>query len=422
MATETPLPTREKDASALHLSQHRKDEYDISLLDLLIALAGRKWLILKVTAVFAALSVVVALLLPKKYTATVLLLPPQQNSSMGAQLSSQLGAFAALAGGGGSSLLKNPNDMYVAMLRSNTVEDAMIEKFGLSKEYNTKYLSDTRKAFERHAKVDGSGKDGLIRISIEDGDPNRAAALANGYVDQFRNLSEHLAITEAAQRRMFFQEQMQQTKDNLADAEESLAKTEKNTGLIQLDSQARALIESAASLQGQITAKEVQIRGIETYATGENAQLIQARQELDGLRAQLASLEGSEKMPGSGIIPGKGQMTAAGVEYVRRLRDVKYYEAIFDILARQFEIAKLDEAKQGALIQVVDPAIPPDKRSWPKRGFIILISTGIGFLIGAVIALLSAGFERLKENPQAASQLMILSEALSLKTRGTPRA
>ncbi len=143
-----------------------------------------------------------------------------------------------------------------------------------------------------------------------------------------------------------------------------MKETEQKTGLIQLDSQARALIESAATLRAQIAAKEVQIQGMQTYATGENAQLIEAEQELAGLRAQLAKMGGTGDNPDSIIVP-KGQMTTAGLEYVRRLRDVKYYEAIFDILARQFELAKLDEAKEGAIIQVVDPAIPPDKKSSP---------------------------------------------------------
>lgn len=377
----------------------KKDE--ISLLDLLIVLAERKRLILWVTAGFAVLSIIVSLLLPARYTATVILLPPQQNSSLSSQLASQfssLGSMAALATGG-SSLLKNPNDMYVAMFKSRTVEDAMIDHFGLMREYKKRYLSDARKAFEHHATVDGSGKDGLIHISIEDHDPRRAAALANGYVDQFRNLSQHLAITEAGQRRLFFEQQLQQANQNLANAEEALKETEQKTGLIQLDSQARALIESAAALRAQVTAKEVQIQGMQTYATGENAQLVEAQQELDSLRAQLAKLGGSSDNP-DGIIVPKGQMTQAGLEYVRKLRDVKYYETIFDILARQFELAKLDEAKEGALVQVVDPAIPPDKRSFPQRVIIVLIATVSGFFVGVFLALLQASVLHMRQDPE----------------------
>ena len=399
-------------------SEDRKD-VEISLLDLLIALAERKRIILWTTASFTIIGVVVSLLLPTRYTATVTLLPPQQNSSLTGQLAAQLGAVggmaATLAGGASNNLLKNPNDMYVAMFKSRTVEDAMIQHFGLMEEYHDSYLSDARKSFEHHAIVDGNGKDGLIHISVEDRNPRRAAELANGYVDQFRNLSQHLAITEAGQRRVFFEGQLRQANQNLADAEQALKYTEQKTGLIQLDSQARALIESAAALRAQITAKEVQIQGMRTYATGENAELAKAEQELEGLRAELGKLGSNDDGPGSSILPPKGQMTAAGMDYVRKIRDVKYYETIFDILARQFELAKLDEAKEGATIQVVDQAAPPDKRSFPKRGLIVIGAVVGGFFIGAFLALLTAGFERLKEIPGAASKLGYLRELLSFK-------
>jgi len=325
-------------------------EEEISSLDLLIILAERKRIISLVTCGFAIVAIIVSLILPPRYTATATLLPPQQGSSMGAALASQLGGIAGMpALAGGILGLKNPNDMYVGLFKSRTVEDAIVQHFGLMSEYHTKYLSDARKAFEKHATVDGNSKDGLIRISIEDRDPRRAAQIANGYIDQFRSQSQHLAITEASQRRLFFEQQLEQAKDNLANAEEVLKRTEQTTGVIQIDSQARALIESAASLRGQIAAKEVQIEGMRAYATGENAEVIEAERELDGLRAQLAKLVGSEDTT-SGLIVPKGQVPEASLEYVRKLRDVKYNETIFDILARQFEVAKLDEAKQGALV------------------------------------------------------------------------
>jgi tyrosine-protein kinase Etk/Wzc len=384
---------------------------EISLLDLLIVLAERKRVILWVTAVFAIVAIIISLLLPPRYTATVMLLPPQQSSSMGAALASQLGGMAALAGG--SLGIKNPNDMFVGMLKSRTVEDAMVQHFGLMQEYRNRYLSDARKAFEKHVTVDGSGKDGLIHISVEDRDPRRSAELANGYVDQFRNLSQHLAITEASQRRLFFEQELERAKNNLANAEEALKQTQQTTGVIQFDSQARALIESAASLHAQITAREVQIQGMQTYATGENAQLVQAQRELEGMRAQLAKLGGSADSSGGELLVPKGRVPEAGLEYVRKLRDVKYNETIFDILARQFEIAKLDEAKQGALIQVVDPAIPPDRRSFPKRSLIVIGATALGFLIGVLLALLQAGLERIKDDQETAVKLHLLRRALS---------
>jgi uncharacterized protein involved in exopolysaccharide biosynthesis len=335
---------------------------------------------------------------------------------MGAALASQLGNMGGMAALAGGSLgLKNPNDMFVAMFKSRTVEDAMVQHFGLMQEYHAKYSSDARKAFEAHATVDGSGKDSLIRISVEDRDPRHAADIANGYVDQFRLQSQHLAITEASQRRLFFEQQMEQAKDNLANAEEAMKQTEQKTGVIQLDSQARALIESAASLRAQVAAKEVQLQGMRTYATGENSQVVQAQQELESMRAQLARLGGSEDSASGGIIVPKGQVPEAGLEYVRKLRDVKYNETIFDILARQFEVAKLDEAKQGALVQVVDPAVPPDKRSFPKRGLIVIVATAGGFLFGLFFALFQAGFSHLKSDSEAGLKLHLLHKALSVR-------
>jgi tyrosine-protein kinase Etk/Wzc len=398
---------------------------EISLLDLLIVLAERRRTILWTTAIVTIAAIAVSLLLPTRYTASVTLLPPQQNSSLSSQLAAQLGSvggMAATLAGGGSNLLKNPNDTYVAMFKSRSVEDAMIQHFGLMQEYHDRYLSDARKSFEHHAAVDGSTKDGLIHISVDDRDPRRAAELANGYVDQFRNLSQHLAITEAGQRRAFFEEQLKQANQNLEDAEEGLKDTQQKTGLIQLDSQARALIESAAALRAQITAKEVQIQGMRTFATGENAELVKAEQELEGLRAQLTKLGGSEDIPGSGLLPPRGQMTAAGIDYVRKLRDVKYYETIFDILARQFELAKLDEAKEGAIVQVVDPATTPDKRSFPKRGLIVAGAAAGGLFLGMFLALIIAGYERLKEVPETASKLVTLREVVSPKKRGNLHA
>jgi uncharacterized protein involved in exopolysaccharide biosynthesis len=411
------------DSSAASPTAKRNTKGDqISLLDLLIVLAEQKRVVFWATAVFAALAIVVSLVLPVRYTATVTLLSPQQNTSMGAAIASQLGnlgGMAALAGGGLG--LKNPNDIFVGMLKSRTVEDAMVQHFGLMQEYHARYLSDARKRFEGRATVDGSGKDGLIHISVEDRDPQRAADLANGYVDQFRSQSQHLAITEASQRRLFFEQELERAKNNLANAEEALKQTEQTTGVIQLDSQARALIESATTLRAQVAEKEVQIQGMRTFATGENAQLVQAQQELEGMRAQLAKLGGSEDSASGGIIVPKGQVPEAGLEYVRKLRDVKYNETIFDILARQFEIAKLDEAKEGALIQVVDPAIVPDKRSFPKRGLLVVGTIVLGFIFGCFAAFLLAGFERMKSLPETTLQLGLLRNAFSLKQRRASR-
>lgn len=404
MESETLIPSA--------VDREERDN-EISLLDLCIIMARRKWLIIKITVGFGLIALLISIFLPKKYTATTTVLPPQQNSSLSSALMSQLGNFGSLGALAGSTMgLKNPNDMYVAMFKSRTVEDAMIQRFGLMAEYRQKYMSTARKAFESHVTVEAGAKDNLIHISVEDKDPKRASEMANAYVDEYRQLSQHLAIGEAAQRRLFFEQQLEQAKDNLANAEEALKVTEQKTGMIQLDSQARALIESAAALRAQIAAKEVQLEAMRTYATGQNADVVQAQQELDSMRTQLAKLGGNVDDNGAGLIVPKGKVPQAGIEYVRRLRDVKYYETIFQILARQYELAKLDEAKEGALIQVVDPAIVPDYKSFPKRGLITLIAAFVGLFIGIFTAFFQEGLERLRQDPEQNERLNILRKSL----------
>jgi tyrosine-protein kinase Etk/Wzc len=361
-------------------------ETEGSALDLLILLLERKRFIARFVLGAAALAIVVAFLLPVRYEAKVVLLPPAQNSSISSALLGQLGnlgglgslgSLASLAGGGLG--IKNPADMYVSFLTSRTVEDAMIQRFDLMREYDEKRMVDTRKEFERRTTVIAGTKDGLIRISLEDPDPRRAAEMANAYVDEFRKLSATLAITEAARRRLFFEQQVQQAKDKLTEAEEAMTKTEQSTGVLQIDSQARSLVESAAILRAQVVAKQVQIEGMRSFATEDNPNLMLAKQELAALQSQLQHVAGSQSDTGSDINLSKGRVTQSGMEYLRRFRDLKYQETVFELLAKEFEIAKLDEAREGSIVQVVDAAVPPDKKSSPHRLLIVLASTVLAF-------------------------------------------
>jgi len=302
------------------------DETDISFLDILVLLVERKRFILRFMLAAFVLAIVVSLLLPVRYEAKIVLLPPQQNSSVGSSLTGQLGgalgALGALASG--SLGLKNPADMYVSLLMSRTVEDGMIKRFGLMQEYHAKRMSGARKQFENRTKVVAGSKDGLIRITLEDGDPKRAAELANGYVDEFRKLSATLAITEAARRRLFFEQQLEQAKENLSAAEDAMAKTQQSTGVLEIDSQARALIESAAVLRAQVVAKQVEIEGMRSFATDDNPNVVLAKQELAALQSQLQRVAGSQNYAGSDINLSKGRVTQSGMEYLRRYRDLKY--------------------------------------------------------------------------------------------------
>ena len=403
---EAPGVLEDEESERLNLPE----EEEISLLDVVIVLARNRRRILRTTLVVAILGLLTAVLLPVRYTATTSLLPPQQTSPAGSALLAQLGSLSQLANvAGGSSLpLKSPNDLEIALLKSRTVEDAVIQRFHLAELYHKKKLSATRDKLEKVVDIESSTKDPLIRISATDSDPQRAADLANGYVDEFRQFSATLAVTEASQRRLFFENQLRDAKDNLANAEEDLKRNEEKTGLIQLDSQTRAAISAAATLRAEIAAKQVEIRALELYATGENPGLQTAQAQLDGMKAELEKMGAGNGGAAPTLL--KGGMQQQGMEYLRKLRDVRYYETIFELLARQLEAAKVDEARQGALIQVVDKAVKPDHHSFPKRTWIVLGSIGFGLIVGIALAFSSEGLKRISRNPSERARLDALRE------------
>jgi uncharacterized protein involved in exopolysaccharide biosynthesis len=408
----TPIESQAVSLPKRAVPEPFRDDPDISLLDYLILLLEHKRFIGAFVASAALLSLLVAFVLPPQYEARIVLLPPAQNSSVGSALLGQLGNMGALGSlaslASGSLGIKNPADMYVSLLKSRTVEDAMIHRFNLQQEYREKKLSDARKALERRTTVTAGAKDGLIRLSIEDRNPQRAAELANGYLEEFRNLSASLAITEAARRRLFFEQQLKQTKDNLTAAENAMTKTQQSTGVLEIDSQARAMIESAAVLRAQVAAKQVQIEGMRAYAAEDNPDLILAKQELGALQAQLNRIAGSQRDAGSDINLSKGRVTEAGMEYLRRYRELKYQETVYELLAKEFEIAKLDEAREGSIVQVVDTAIPPDRKSSPHRLLIVLASTFVAFVVAAFWVNLRHRFKLAAALPRNRHRLRIL--------------
>lgn len=381
------------------MTRNAPDE-QLHLLDLLTLLSRHRRFIAWFTLGTAVLTAVIVFILPSKYTAATLILPPGQNASTSSALLGQLGGSGALASLAGGSLgIKNPGDMYVSLFRSRTVEDALIQRFNLMGRYHKKTMEDARTAFESHSTVVLGAKDGLIRITVTDRDPKLAAEMANACVEFFHKQNDNLAITEASQRRVFFQQQLLEANQNLTTAEEALKSAEQSTGVLQIDSQAKSLIQSAATLNGQIAAKEVQLQGMRSFATEDNPQMILAEQELGALKAQLAKLTGTSENSSSDIIMPKGNIPQAGMEYLNKLRDVRYYETVEELIAKQFEIAKLDEARQGQDVQVVDPAVPPEKRSFPRRTLTIFVATLLGFLVACGWSLLANGFESFKNNP-----------------------
>lgn len=374
-------------------------ERQIDLLEVAIKLASHKKTILGVPFLTAVVTAIVTLFLPNIYTATTQIMPPQQQSSAASALLGQLGALGGISAS--SFGIKNPNETYVSMLKSRTVQDHMIKRFNLQERYRTELQSDTRKALEKNSDIALGRIDGIIAIKVDDRDPKRAADMANAYVEELQNMTQVLAVTEASQRRLFFEKQLQIAKTNLADAETALKGVQEQTGLIQLDAQAEALIMGNAELRAQIAMKEVELGAMQTFATGNNPDVIRTRQQIAGMKSQLTKLETGSVTTASA--------PKAGLAYIRKLRDVKYAETIFELLAKQYEMAKVDEARDGSVIQVIDRAVPPDVKSRPGRSLMVIKSA---FIAGLLVIMWVFIRENNQLNPAQRDRLETLKSML----------
>jgi uncharacterized protein involved in exopolysaccharide biosynthesis len=365
------------------------------------------------TFAIVGLGSAVALLLPSRYMATTVILPPQQGGSAGAAMMAQLSSMSAMAGVGASALgIKNPNDLQVSLLKSRTVGDAMVARFHLQEFYHAKYLSSARKRWEKKTYIDSGLKDGLIRLSVTDRDPRRAAEMANGWVQEYRRLSAALAVNEASGRRLFFERQVTDARENLARAEEELKQTEQRTGVIEMDGQAHAMIAAAAVLRAQVAAKQVEIQSMRQFAADENPDLERARQELTSLEAQLAAMDVAHDRRSGDLVAPKGTVSQAGLEYARALREVKYRETVVSLLMRLQEVARVDEARQGAQAQVIDAAAVPDRPTSMFRIWIVLGALLVSLPLALALALATEAVEILRTLRRHAGSWLVALEAV----------
>lgn len=365
---------------------------ELDVVDVLAGLIRQKRLVLGVTAATTTMALVASLLMAPVYTSTTTILPPQQQSS---GLAAALGSLGALAGAaGGIAGIKNPNDLYVGMLQSQTVSDALIAKYALQQRYDKESLVETRKALEGVSSI-SAGKDGLISVTVEDEDPKFAAQLANAYISELKKLNQTLAVTDASQRRLFFEKQLEKVKAELADAEVQLKKTQQATGLVAPEGQVAAVISGVAELKAQIAAKEVQMAAMRSMVTDSNPDYQRHRQELQAMKQQLQQLESKDKAGSLSL--GAGDLPESGLAYVRALRNMKYQEVLFELLAKQYELAKVDEAKDSSLIQVLDTAKPADRKSKPKRALMVALGLMGGLFAGVLLALLREQYAKSKQ-------------------------
>lgn len=303
-------------------------------------------------------------LIPPTFTAVTTFMPPQQAQGAAASAMASLGALAGLAGAVGG--VRNSGDQYVALMQSVTLSDRMIDQFALMKVYETDFRVDARRVLASNVRITLGKRDGWITVEVDDRSPKRAADMANRYVDELRRLSGSLAVTEAQQRRTFFEQQLGQSRERLVRAQQALQASGFNPGA--LKAEPRAAAEAYARLKAETTAAEVRLQTLRSSFAEGSSEVRQHKEMLAALRDQLARSE-------------QPAATGNGPDYVGKFREFKYQETLFELYAKQYELARVDESREGALIQVVDVATPPEKKSKPKRTVLAIAAT----LLSAVL-------------------------------------
>lgn len=359
---------------------------EINLLDYLLVIARNLKMIVGVCAATFILTCVVTLLLPNIYTATSRILPPPQEVG---GLTSMLGGMGGIVSTLAGVELGSPSaDLYVGMLKSRSVADAVIDRLHLMDVYECKKRAAAYEALERNTRIVVGKKDGIVSVSVDDKDPARAAAIANAYVDELKRLNVMLSSTSVGRERTFLSERLAVARQELGQAEERLRDFQSTHKAIRLDEQATAVIEAIARLRAELASKEVQLGVLLTYQTERNPEVKAVREGIAQLKAQLRRLEqspGGSQISGD-VFPATSEVADLGIQYARLMRDFKAQESLFALLTSQHEMAKVNEAKQTAAIQVLDQAVAPDRKSRPRRSLIVL---GVTFA-AAVAALLGA--------------------------------
>ena len=340
-----------------------QDDDEISLLDLLQVIVDNLRLLVLGPLVCGLAALGISFAITPTFTAKTQFLPPQQQQSAAASMLASLGALGGLAGA--ATGIKSPAEQYIAFMKSVSLQDALIERFKLIEKYEAKLKADARLKLTDNVRI-ASGKDGLISVEADDNDPKFAADLANAHVEELRNLLGRLAVTEAQQRRMFFEKQLQITKENLSKADLALKSSGINSSV--LKSSPSSAVEAVARLKAGISVQEVKLGSMRNYLTESAPEFKQALSELASLKTQLSKAE-------------KEEPAAQGAsDYVARYREFKYQETMLELFAKQFELAKVDESREGAVIQVLDVAEPPERKAKPRKAMI------------AIIAALASGF------------------------------
>jgi tyrosine-protein kinase Etk/Wzc len=361
-----------------------KGEEEAHFLDYVIVLAKHSRMIIYTGALLTLLTLGYLLTQPNQYNAKATILPPQQNVTLSGQLldslgvSSGVGAGAMAAGGGLAAFLglKSPGDLYVGILNGTTVFDRIIDRFNLKEAYEQEVLEKVRKKLAARSDIK-AGKDGLITIEVTDESPQKAADMANAFVEELDRLLQEIAVKDANNQLAFLEKEREQTNLNLTRAENALKTFSENSSIIQIDAQAKGMLEYIAQLRATIDAKEVQLQVMRKHATPSNYDLIRTETELKGLRDKLKAAEGqmADQACAGDVCIVTGKIPSLGLEYFRLYREVKYQETLFQLFSKMMELARIDAARNLMVekVQTVDKAVQPGLKSKPKRAIISLI-------------------------------------------------
>jgi uncharacterized protein involved in exopolysaccharide biosynthesis len=359
-----------------------REESSIDFVALFRKLRRGKRTIFRVSLGFFAIATLVAFVLPFRYTSTVSFIPPNlnNNSSMASALAGQLSAF-----GGGDLLggIKNPGDLYAGILKSRSIAGELVKRFDLMHVYRVKKESQAEKELASNTDVTLDIKSSIVTVDVTAKSPALAHDLANAYMDALRETNGRLALSQSSQRRLFFGQQLAKEKDDLEDAEVELKKTEEQSGLILPAGQTEVEITTIAQTQAQIAVREVQLAALRDSSTEQNPEVIRLRSEITDLQGQLSRLQKGSGSKSTATIP-TSKVPELQLDYVRKEREVKYHEALFDMLSKQYEGARLDEARDAPLLQMLDPASYPDTKSAPKRSYYMLGGLVFGFFASCV--------------------------------------
>ncbi len=383
--------------------QLTQNDEDVTLFDYWQVVYGRRKAIIVFCTLMVLATLGVSLILPKIYESTATLLPQLESNTglgLGALLSS--GAAGTAAQSLGISLPgapATPTDIFTAMLKSRIMADEVIRKFNLMERYEKKTMQDTRLALENATRIVVS-KEKVIKVTVEDKDPQLAADMANFYVSNLDRLNQTMSVSKARENRKFIEQRLAETQSELVKVENALKEFQTQNRTVAIEAQSKAMIEAAAMIQAQIMAQEVQLQVMGTYLSPDNPEVARTQSSLSELRKQLQIMEsgkaGKDRLPGDRLRPAITSVPALALEYGRLTRDLKIHETLYALLISQYEQAKLTEARDTPTVQVLDPAVPAERKSRPKISLNMLIAGILSLLIGIFWAFIREALDRRK--------------------------